>query len=195
MSQTNTTQAAPTSNRRARSNRGATAPKAVNQDKPVVNVVANKELANTADMAVGQAPTILLANDLGGITNRESEDVALIDTPLNDDYFDELAFMEEKMIIVLNESNEDNPAWVVDVHVNGRTEWVPVGKPHVLARKFVEVLVRSKADAVLTQVLDEDSENPQNIIKRTTRSKHTFSVVRDDNPRGVAWLVRLMAER
>ena len=150
-----------------------------------------KEL-NTGDMEVGQRPSIVLPDD--GFIVRENEEIAAIDSPLDDDYFTALAFMEEPVTIRLERSQEKFAPLVVDVYVNGVPQWIKVGVPQTIKRKYVEVLARAKPDAVQTRVLDEESENPRNVIDRYTSAKHPFSVIRDDNPRGAEWLTRILAE-
>lgn len=149
---------------------------------------------HTGTMDVGQQPTIIIPN-LDETLVREPEAIAAVDTPLQSDYYKELAFMEEPVTIRLEKSSEKNAPMLVDVHVNGRVEWIPVGRPYTVARKYVEVLARSKPIDIQTEHDSPMSgQDPQNRIIRNTRTMHPFSVVRDDNPKGFDWLTRVMME-
>ena len=149
---------------------------------------------HTGTMDVGQQPAIILPN-LDETLVREPEAIASVDTPLQSDYYKELAFMEEPVTIRLEKSSEKNAPMLVDVHVNGRVEWIPVGRPYTVARKYVEVLARSKPIDIQTEHDSPMSgQDPQNRIIRNTRTMHPFSVVRDDNPKGFDWLTRVMME-
>ena len=151
---------------------------------------------HTADMALPDTPDIILPG-LDEPLIRENESIATLDSSSRDDYYKELQFMEEMVTIRLEPSSEKNAPSVIDVYVNGRPEWIPVGKPFTLARKYVEVLARAKPIEVQTSHdTPETSMNgdPQNRVVRTIRSKHPFSVINDPNPRGIDWLTRIMQE-
>lgn len=147
---------------------------------------------NTGNMEIGQRPAIAMPDD--GFIVRENEEIAAIDSPLDNDYFGALAFMEEPVTIRLERSQEKFSPQVVDVYVNGSPQWIKVGVPQTIKRKYVEVLARAKPDAVQTITGSLNDENPQNRIERYTSAKHPFSVLRDDNPVGIEWLTRILAE-
>lgn len=133
---------------------------------------------------------------------RDAEIVVAQQLP-SDGYADELSFNEEPVTIRLEPTSEKNaatsfPIWVngkgCEVFQNGRWEeiaYLPVGRIVTIKRKYVEVIVRAKLDAVQTEVSEPDSENPRNVIKRFTSAVHSFSIIEDRNPRGSAWLGEL----
>ena len=107
---------------------------------------------------------------------------------------DRLAFMEEPMVIRLEPSSERNAPRTAMCGVNGDVKWIPVGVPVKLRRKHVEVLARSQPFGVQTQVGSAMVENPENRVVKTPYRRHPFTVLRDDNPRGAAWLNKVMYE-
>ena len=131
------------------------------------------------------------------------QDVIVADQNLNLDYLAELNFNEEPVTIRLEPSSEKFasrwiPCWVngkgAEVLINGK--WVefgylPVSKPLTIKRKYVEVLLRSKRDAIETNVVERDNEDPQNIVQRSTTSTALFSVIEDRNPKGAEWATEL----
>lgn len=130
--------------------------------------------------------------------DRESE-VIETETPLNKDYLDALAFGEEPVMIILNPSTDKNapsafPVWVngkgAEVYQQGRWDeigYLPIGKPLIIKRKVLEVIIRAKLDAVTTVHDDATVERPVNRINRATSAVHSFSILEDKNPKGAAW--------
>lgn len=120
--------------------------------------------------------------------------------PLNKDYLDELAFNEEPVTIRLEPSTDKNAAMWFPIWINGKgaevllgNRWVefghlPVGVVLVVKRKYVESILRAKVDTVSTTVIERNGENPENRVKRFTSALHSFSILQDKNPLGVAWL-------
>jgi len=154
-----------------------------------------QELAHTADMSVGQqtAGNFILP-PLDVQIDRESIAIEPVVSSLTKNDFDEMMFMEELVKIRVEPLNEKNPRKMIDLYVNGKAEWVPVGRPWIMRRKYVEVLARSKPMSVQTKHESaEESLNPQNEVIRTTSSQFPFSVL-EDTQRGIEWLNRLMAE-
>lgn len=157
---------------------------------------------NTADMPLTQKSDIDL--DLP-VQHGESLINVAGENALNDDYQRELAFMEEPVTIRIEEnSRSDFPETHVPVQVNGRgaevmmngkwTEltWVPINMVVTMKRKFVEVLARSKSESIKTQHDDANVERPRNLVQRRSSSNYPLSILRDDNPRGMEWLQRIM---
>ena len=154
-----------------------------------------QELAHTADMEVGQqtAGNFILP-PLDVQIDRESIAIEPVVSSLTKNDFAEMMFMEELVKIRVEPLNEKNPRKMIDLYVNGKAEWVPVGRPWIMRRKYVEVLARSKPMSVQTKHESaEESLNPQNEVIRTTSSQFPFSVL-EDTQRGIEWLNRLMAE-
>ena len=121
----------------------------------------------------------------------------------NTAYLDELAFMAEPVVIRIEPSSAPNapdsfPVWVngkrAEVYQNGRWDeigYLPVGRVLTVRRSTLEVIIRAKVDTVMTKVLDEQSERPNNVVQRFTSPVHSFSILDDPNPRGPAWVSEL----
>lgn len=119
------------------------------------------------------------------------------------DYLDQLAFMEEPVMIRLEPSSDRNaatsfPVWVngkmAEVLHNGRWReigYLPVGVVLTTKRKYLEVIIRAKIDTVETVILDRDSERPNNRETRFTSAVHSFSIIEDKNPAGAAWVTEI----
>ena len=145
---------------------------------------------HSGDTPTRDVPSILMPHT--GPVVREAEDIVLPEAETRNDYLADLAFMEEVMTIRLERTAEKNaPRWHA-FYVNGRPEWVPVGVPWKLKRKYVEVIARAQPYDVQTEVVEIMGQDPQNKIVRDARVKYPFSVVHDPNPAGPDWLAKIL---
>lgn len=162
---------------------------------------ANKAEVSTSDIPLGQSSPIILPEE-GGI--ERGEVIPAIDTPEAEGYLDTLAFMEEPVTIRLEPSADKNAPKHIECWVNGvgaevmkDGKWVklgffPVGVVLTTKRKYIEVLARSKVEQFNTP--DEDGvSNPRNVLERQNYSRAPFTVIRDDNPKGIDWLTKLLS--
>ena len=150
-----------------------------------------KEL-HTEEVRGRAKPNINLQDTVTDI--RDNEEIIVESNGLDMVYFDELAFMEEKLTVRLEPSADRYSPKFIDVAVNGRIEWLEVGKPIQVARKYIEVLARAKSDTFITIAPNTNDENPVNMISRNTSQKYPFSVIKDPNPRGYQWLTTVLSQ-
>ncbi len=150
-----------------------------------------KEL-HTEEVRGRAKPTINLQDTVADI--RDNEELIVESNGLDMVYFDELAFMEEKLTVRLEPSADRYSPKFIDVAVNGRIEWLEVGKSIQVARKYIEVLARAKSDTFITIAPNTNDENPVNMISRNTSQKYPFSVIKDPNPRGYQWLTTVLSQ-
>ena len=158
---------------------------------------------NSADAPIEQKRPIVGDK---GIMEHEGDIIAIGDKNIRSkDYLGELEFMEEPVTIRLEPSADKNAATAFPIWVNGKgcevwnenqkkfieMPYLPVGEVLTVKRKYVEVLIRAKIDTVQTDVIDRDSERPNNVVKRFTSAVHNFSIIEDRNPIGAAWLTEL----
>jgi hypothetical protein len=110
------------------------------------------------------------------------------------DKAEELAFLEELVIInIFNDASPDaeNP---VQLGINGRMVIVWRGDPTVIRRKYVEQLLRAKPQRVTTRLDRSNPDNVKNFADKTSSLKYPFEIVQDDNPRGRAWAKKILSE-
>ncbi len=125
-------------------------------------------------------------------------------------HYDQLAFNEDAVTISFSQSHERFAAPFVDCKVNGRgiealigDRWievhqVPVNKPVIIKRKYVEVFARCKHTDVkaFSTGGPQDGASVVNHTEPQSNLKHPFSVIHD--PRGMAgheWLNKILADR
>lgn len=101
------------------------------------------------------------------------------------------AFMNERVLVqVPRDTNPEAPP-VVILSVNGRNQVVPRGNtPVFMRRMYLEVLARMKQSNFSQEV-------QEGVEKRIITHEHEalvypFNVLLDPNPKGPAWLMRVM---
>ena len=135
---------------------------------------------------VDEKPEILVENNLDNINEKAAR----------------LAFLEEKVTVILAEDNGKNPEKYVFCSANGvgpgpnGVKYIPRGVPVTIARKFLEVLVKARP---VTYKNNEyvDLATGERKVEQIARSSqlYPFQVVHDPNPKGVQWLTNLFARR
>lgn len=155
----------------------------------VAPVNAPKREVHSADMATRALPPIVEGEE------RPDDSIETLDELPAQQYLDELSFMQEKVKIIINPSSEKNAPKFYQVGVNGVQKWVMVGVPTILERSYVEVLARSQPIKIETRSGESDGDQmTYNIIDRQQYAGVSFSVIEDRNPKGAAWLAKVIRE-
>jgi len=111
--------------------------------------------------------------------------------------YQETAFMEEPITILIHESTNPNDEEYVFCAVNGEgallgNPWLKRGMEHVVKRKYVLNLITAKTVSYHQPYKDQPG-NQANTMRRHSAMKYPFSVISDQNPRGSSWLKEMMA--
>ena len=112
-----------------------------------------------------------------------------------DSWAEEMAFLEEPLIIQIHEDADPSAENPVMVYNNGRSCAIRRGVPQVIRRKFVEQLMRAKPETVRTKIDTRDQDKVKNLIVKQASLKYPFSILRDDSPRSRAWQKKILSER
>jgi hypothetical protein len=145
---------------------------------------------HTDNHAVGQPADIILKD---GTLAVGGADIQAIDKPLNDEYVQELAFMEEEIEIMVMESSDEHAENPITVGCNGVFKQFFRGRPTVTKRKFADCLI-VKQSRVSTPEYTNGGGERAFAIRQHAAHKYPFSVIQDRNPKGAEWLRRRMAE-
>lgn len=160
---------------------------------------------STADMPIGQMPNIDLDKTVG-LAVRTNEAILPVDTPMINEEFEHIKFMEDPVTIRIEASGEKFAPTHIPVAVNGRgveilvddkwqeVNYIELGRVLTVKRKYVEVLARAKPTDIQTIHEDATVERPRNEVRRVTRAAHPMTIISDPNPKGIPWLTRIMAE-
>ena len=146
---------------------------------------------------VGQSKTLNIPIDKPiADVKRTDLEIDIVAGPALGDLAEKLAFMEEKVEVLVHESTEPNAVTLVDVYHNGTPQRFLRGVPQVVKRKFLYVLASLKQQSISTRVLNNGGANgdPVNQIAKNVALRYPFQVTRDDNPKGPAALKQWLAE-
>jgi hypothetical protein len=103
-----------------------------------------------------------------------------------------LAFMEEKLDVMVHESADPNAVPIVETYCNGVAQRFIRGQVQSVKRKYVEILATAKETGIATREAFRNGDMSMDIVKHTAL-KYPFSVVHDPNPKGAAWLKSVMS--
>lgn len=154
-------------------------------------------MIEAAEQQIGQQPSIDIgvSADVKKVKRgqkTESDIVTVGADGLDNGYAAQLSFMEEEMEVMVHESTDVNAEPIVHVAVNGINQFFLRGEPVTCKRKYVNVLATSKETSVSTQTINTDRD-VINRINKHTALRYPFSVIRDPNPLGAAWLKSVLA--
>lgn len=118
----------------------------------------------------------------------------VVDKPLPKGALDMEVFMNEVVTILVNPPTDADDPTLIKVGVNGVNQFIRRGDPVDVKRKYVEVLARSKRTD-FAQTLDERlGEQGFNSLRSMHSLRYPFSMLRDPNPNGGAWLTAVLSE-
>lgn len=155
-----------------------------------------KKLDSTEEQ-IGQqphvdVPTTAKVEDVKRDDQRlESEIVTVSAAGLDNSAAAQLAFLEEPVEVMVHESTDTNAEPIVHVAVNGINQFFPRGEVVTCKRKFLGVLASAKTTAISVKNINTDTDVVSRINKHTAL-RYPFSVVRDSNPKGAAWLKSIL---
>lgn len=147
---------------------------------------------NAAEQTIAQDPSLIIPAT--GDIVREDVTLVVADGPMADDQISELKFMEEPIEVMVHEStdaNADNPVWV---SCNGQNQFFVRGQAQTAKRKFVEILARAKQTAVATKEVRQFDGELATQVTKSTALRYPFSIVSDQNPKGAAWIKKVLSE-
>ncbi|MEQ1731981.1 MAG: hypothetical protein ABL982_26710, partial [Vicinamibacterales bacterium] len=153
----------------------------------------HKEL-NAAEAPIGAAQQGLVQISIDDDPLLSRPDIQIVDGPNAMAYADEMAFMEERVIVRVETSTDPNAENPVPLWVNGISQYLFRGVPTVVRRCYVERLARCKLTSY-KQALASPDPNEYNRLMMSHGLLYPFTVLRDDNPAGAPWLNKVLAER
>ena len=123
---------------------------------------------------------------------RPDQEIDIIREPVADEYAKQLMFNEELVDVMVHESTDKNAEPIVATYVNGVSQYFKRGEVQTVKRKFLAALAYAKQTSIVTSI-QQTNDDVYNRINKHTALRYPFSVQRDPNPRGAAWLKSLLA--
>lgn len=148
-----------------------------------------KEIS-TDDVKIQQVSDIQLKDGVISTSNNVVEATA---EALNKEYTGALAFMEEEIEILLQESSDENAENPVIVGCNGQFKAFYRGVATKAKRKFVDCLI-VKTGRVSTPEFINNAGERARAIRQNSAHKYPFMVINDRNPKGAEWFKQRLAE-
>jgi len=171
------------------------------ENNAINNPVVASNVTDTRELDVAQGAVTIF--DKVGERHDEDSDI-VIENNLDNaaEKAAALAFLEEKVEIIIADSSDKNAEKMVYCSVNGRgpgpggTPYLPRGINIVIPRKYVEVLAMARDERVKNEE-KVNHDNGERYIEhpRVSSLKYPFQVVRDENPKGRQWLSDLLRRR
>jgi hypothetical protein len=103
------------------------------------------------------------------------------------------AFMNEIVYITIPSTGDEEELTVVSVGVNGVNQPIVRDVSTPVKRKYVEVLARAKETKYKQMQMDANDPASLVMVPKTALA-HNFTVERDDNPKGRAWLREVLKQ-
>lgn len=128
---------------------------------------------------------------------------------ISEDELEDLAFLEEPVKIHIFQSNDPHFAPLctdfvanrgIPAEVLFKNGWVqmgylPRGQSIYVKRKTLAQLASNRIDNIQVRVEQPKNEDPINHTNTVTTRTFQFQVIEDKNPKGAAWLERLLYRR
>lgn len=154
--------------------------------------VAPRRVLESESFQVGQDGDVTMPSTGDAHLNHPTIEVP--DGPVAKSFLDELAFNEELVTVRVSETTDPKEGICISTWNDGRHQLFIRGEDVTVKRKFLEVLARSKPVTYANvEYVDAEGNRAVKYPKRTA-NRFPFAVIRDDNPRGGAWLRKILAE-
>lgn len=106
---------------------------------------------------------------------------------------EEAKFMEQKIVIEIEEDDKPNAPVFVYLGHNGIGQYVHRGRDQVVKRKFLYSALAAKQIKMACEFGRDNAGNEYNRLNPSVSTTHRVRLVRDDNPQGgMAWVRRIM---
>ena len=120
--------------------------------------------------------------------------IEVVERPLTGDKVDTELFMNEKLTVIVHDSNDDSDDPWVPTWVNGRCQMFRRGVEQLVRRCFVEALARSTRTTYKQKLDERAGEAEFNKMTPHRALRYPFAILSDPSgSRGHAWLQSLLA--
>lgn len=121
----------------------------------------------------------------------EAVELQVVDKPISQTKLDALAFNEEKIEVIVHDSQDETAIPIPDLINDGLHQNFIRGQRQIVRRKFVEMLAGLKKTTYThIKVRDDNGDESYDYIPHSVLA-YPFLVINDPNPRGQAWLAAI----
>ena len=158
--------------------------------------VAEKKVLHAEELDVTAQDSAFTIPSDGEARVVNDSPIQIIDGPRALNYqkkADSLAFMEEEVVIHIDEDTNPNAENPVQLGVNGKMIVLWRGFDYIVKRKYLEKLLRCKTTRIKTVPFEQDGVKGYK-NERKTAFVYPFKVILDKNPLGDGWRRKVAAE-
>jgi len=138
--------------------------------------IKTEDVTNTDEVVIDASSNIALDDidrpDLAVVTGEDME------SPHVQEYVKELAFMNEKITIMVPESSDPNAINPVLAGVNGEIRAFNRGQEYTVERKFVDSLIKHEDKVTTRQYKDAEGLDQTEIVRKPVL-KHPVAIIND----------------
>jgi len=158
------------------------------QVKKTTPVRSTRQFVESEDHPVPQARARNLPAH--GKARLDPPEILVAERTVSQEKLAALAFNEEVLTVLVHDSTNPTDEQIVEVWNGNIPQRFIRGMEQEVKRKFVEVLARAKITTYTQRKLpnNEGYANDEHTVR-----KYPFTVTRDPNPRGAAWLKSILA--
>jgi hypothetical protein len=143
-----------------------------------------------------KSPLVQGLIDKGATNLSIGEDIQLVSESDLASVAQDEAFMNEKVVVMILPTTNVNDPPYANLNVNGDRAIIYRNVPTVIRRKHLEVLARMKESRVFQDLTpNSQGEITLESLRQASGLAYPFHVVKDDNPKGGAWIANILAER
>lgn len=121
--------------------------------------------------------------------------VKVSEQPMDQEWLDMMAFMEEDVEIRIAQTSDKNAEPVFEITINGKLELFRRGETKTVKRYFVDRMMRMKETRYEQKEVFDSEGIRQYVHNPVTSLKYDFAITRDDNPHSKAWQRAVLAEQ
>ena len=121
------------------------------------------------------------------------DDIDIISAQVAKTKIQEAAFMEEKVVVMIEADDDPNaPEFVYSGH-QGVSQYIKRGVEQVIKRKYLYSLLAAKRIKLACAFGKDNSGNEFNRLNPSGQTAHRVRLIRDDNPNaGMKWFTTVM---
>lgn len=154
--------------------------------------VLKRKVIDATDHQIGQPGVVTMS--VTGEAVLDKPDIQIVDGPSGMKKAETLAFMDEVVEVEVATTTDKFEPQFVQLWNDGRIQVIPRGIPTPVKRKYIEVLARMKTDSFRNEEYRDSDGNNSVRWPKTVGLRYPFAVIRDDNPKGLPWLRKILAE-
>jgi len=153
-------------------------------------IAAPSGAQHTDDTEIGAQPDRVMKSTgdaAESLTPGAADFAKIAETPMDDDYRANMAFMQENVDIMVPETDDPQAEHIFEININGRAFFFRRGENKTVPRYVADHMLRMKR-TIYVQKDAVNADGVKDILHQSRTSlKYPFMLVRDASPNSQAW--------